>query len=150
MRWWRLIDLLKRWIWISLGSEDWIFFYKGVHLGVSSDDVCYGCRFSVVGCLGVSFWWGCLLWWVLSLGVFVGVFVFRCSAYIRRLLFVLHRSLFVLCRIGVFNKLLLIQKKKIMFEYYELFFFFGFSKFFPLEKIDTKYDYLVMSKFEKV
>jgi len=45
-------------------------------------------------------------------GVFVGVFVFRCSAYIQRLLFVLHRSLFILCRDRVFNKILLIQKKK--------------------------------------
>jgi len=31
-------------------------------------------------------------------GVFVEVFVFRCFAYIRHLLFVLHRSLFVLCK----------------------------------------------------
>jgi len=48
------------------------------------------------------------------MGIFVGVYVFRYSAYIRRLLFVLHRSLFVLCRDRVFNKLLLIQKKNLL------------------------------------
>ena len=33
---------------------------RGVLLWVSSDDGCYGCRFSVVGCIRVYFRWGYL------------------------------------------------------------------------------------------
>jgi len=105
-------------MWLSFGDEDCGFFYKGVLLG----------WVVAMGVMDVVFFQ-----WLVALGV--DVYFSGCCHYRRWsqgslcrclfsgvppiydalcLYFLKHWSLFVLCRDQVFNKILLIQKKKLI------------------------------------